>query len=314
MTTGKCSSFAFMPICEADPWRLQYFEQANCPPDVNVPTEDSDAWLWYPDHRWVYDKIAVARSQHLEAAPHGVPPPRFPVFSKPIINLKGMGIGSRILRSQTEYDENLTPGHMWMQLLEGRHLSTDIAVAEGEPRWWRHVTGEPAGDGTFDYWTVHAAREPAIEEHCGAWIRRRLAGFTGILNTETIGGRMIEVHLRMSDQWPDLYGAGWVDAVVRLYHERRWDFADPDRRDGYSVVLFGPHGPRYRHPPPALVAQVRNMAGVASMQITFHEDKDPASHAMPPGGFRLAIVNAWNLQAGLAGREILRSHFLARAA
>ena len=72
---------------------------------------------------------------------------------------------------------------------------------------------------------------------------------------------MIEVHLRMSDQWPDLYGAGWVDALVRLYHERAWDFADDDRRDGYSVVLFGPHGPRYRHPPPALVTQVQHHAG-----------------------------------------------------
>ena len=303
-----------MPICEVDPWRLQYFERADCPADVNIPTEDSDAWLWYPDHRWVYDKIAVARSQELEAAPHGVPPPRFPVFSKPIINLKGMGIGSRILRSPEDYEQNLTPGYMWMTLLEGRHVSSDVAVVDGEPRWWRHVTGAPSGEGTFDHWTVHAAREAAIEEHCGAWIRRQLKGFTGILNTETIGGRMIEVHLRMSDQWPDLNGAGWVDAVVRLYHERRWDFADLDRRDGYSVVLFGPHGPRYRHPPPALVAQVRDMPDVASVQITFHEGKDPASHAMPPGGFRLAIVNAWSLQAGLAGRELLRTHFLARVA
>jgi len=303
-----------MPICEVDPWRLQYFEHAACPPDVNIPTEDSDAWLWYPDHRWVYDKIAVARSQGLEAAPHGVPPSRFPVFSKPITNLKGMGIDSRALRSQAEHDAHLTPGHMWMTLLEGRHVSSDVAVVDGEPRWWRHVTGAPGKEGTFDYWTVHAAREPAIEEHCGVWIRRHLKGFTGILNTETIGGQMIEVHLRMSDQWPDLYGAGWVEAVIRLYHERRWEFADGDRRDGYSVVLFGPHGPRYRHPPPALVAQVRNMPGVASVQITFHEDKDPASHAMPPGGFRLAIVNAWSLQAGLAWRDILLTHFLARAA
>ena len=81
-----------MPICEADPWRLQYFERAACPPDVNIPTEDSDAWLWYPKYRWVYDKLAVALSQGLVAAPHGVPPPAFPVFSKPTINLKGMGI------------------------------------------------------------------------------------------------------------------------------------------------------------------------------------------------------------------------------
>ena len=55
-----------MPICEADPWRLQYFEHAACPAGVNIPTEDSDAWLWYPDHRWVYDKIEI------EAGPHGL--------------------------------------------------------------------------------------------------------------------------------------------------------------------------------------------------------------------------------------------------
>jgi hypothetical protein len=299
-----------MPICEADPWRLQYFERAACPADVNIPTEDSDAWAWYPDHRWVYDKIAVAQSQGLAAAPHGVLPPAFPVFSKPIINLKGMGIASRIVRSEADYEHDLTPGHMWMTLLDGRHVSSDIAVVDGEPRWWRHVTGEPGGEGTFDYWTVHGAPEATIEDYCGAWIRAHLQGYTGILNTETIGGRMIEVHLRMSDQWPDLYGEGWVDALVGLYAQRRWAFADRDRRDGFSVVLFGPHGPRYRHPPPALIAQVRAMSGISSVQITFHEDKEPAQHAMPPGGFRLAIVNCWDLQAGVAAREKLRAFFL----
>jgi hypothetical protein len=51
------------------------------------------------------------------------------------------------------------------------------------------------------------------------------------------------------------------------------------------------------------------MPGVSSVQITFHEDRPPERHAMPPGGFRLAIVNAWTLAAGLAGREKLRAHF-----
>jgi hypothetical protein len=300
-----------MPICEADAWRLQYFEHVVCPADVNIPTEDSDAWLWYPRHRWVYDKIAVAVSQGIEAGPHGVPPPAYPVFSKPITNLKGMGIASRVIASQREYEEALAPGHMWMRLLEGRHVSTDVAVVSGEPRWWRHVTGRPDREGTFDYWTVHAGAEHAIEEYCGAWIRERLAGYTGILNTETIDGRMIEVHLRMSDQWPDLYGAGWVDAVVRLYGEHRWEFADDDRRDGYSVVLFGPHGKRYRRPPPALMAEVLRLPGTSSVQVTFDEEKEPERHAMPPGGFRLAVINSWDLQAGLAGRELLRAHFLA---
>ncbi|HEY7245988.1 MAG TPA: hypothetical protein VH678_19125 [Xanthobacteraceae bacterium] len=303
-----------MPFCEADPWRLQYFADASCPADVSIPTEDCDAWLWYPAYRWVYDKIAVAHSQGLDAAPHGVMPSRFPVFSKPITNLRGMGVASRTLHDASSYVQSLTPGHMWMTLLQGRHVSSDVVIVRGEPRWWRHVTGEPSGDGTFDYWTVHAAAEPAIEDYCGTWIARHLGGYTGILNIETIGGRMIEVHLRMSDQWPDLYGTGWVDAVVRLYAQGKWDFADHERRDGYSVVLFGPHGPSYRHPPAAVVARVRNMPDVSSVQITFHEQKDPQGHAMPPGGFRLAIVNAWSLAAGLAARDMLGACLLARAA
>jgi hypothetical protein len=300
-----------MPICEADPWRLQYFSHVKTA--ANIPTEDADAWQWYPAYRWVYDKLAVALSQGLDAGPHGTPPPRFPVFSKPITNLKGMGVGSRVLHSQADYDRHYAPGHFWMTLLDGPHISSDLAVVNGEPRWWRHVTGKPAGEGTFDYWTVHAEPNVELEEHAGAWVRERLAGYTGMLNLETIGGAIIEAHLRFADQWPDLYGAGWIEAVVRLYETGAWDFADADRRDGYSVVLFGPSGRRYRHPPPHLVEAVRCAAGVSSVQITFHQDLPPERHSMPPGGFRLAIVNGFDLTAALAARERLKRHFLKAA-
>lgn len=294
-----------MPIAEADPWRLQYFEAIPCPADVWVPTEDSDAWTWFPAYRWIYDKLAVALSQGLQAAPHGVMPPSFPVFSKPLMNLRGMGTGSRPIASAAEYHEALAPGHFWCTLLEGRHVSTDAAIVEGEPRWWRHTTGATAPGGTFDHWHVLADAVPEVEDWCGTWARTHLRGYTGMVNFETIGGRIIEAHLRFADQWPDLYGAGWVEALIRLYADKRWDFADADRKDGYSVVLFAPHGPRYRHPPADLVTKVRAMEGVSSVQITFHDDKDPALHAMPPGGFRLAIVNATSLEAGRAGRTVL---------
>jgi hypothetical protein len=296
-----------MPICEADPWRLQYF--AHVTTAANIPTEDSDAWLWYPAHRWVYDKLAVALSQGLAAGPHGTTPPGFPVFSKPIVNLRGMSVGSRVLKSQADYDAHYAPGHFWMTLLRGRHVSSDVAVVAGVPRWWRHVTGKPAGQGTFDYWIVHAESEAAIETRCGAWIGKYLAGYTGMLNVETIGETIIEAHLRFADQWPDLYGPGWVEAVVELYEGGEWNFPDDDRTEGYSAVLFGPHGRRYRHPPAAAIEEVKRMPGITSVQITFHEDRAPEWHAMPPGGFRLAIVNGFDLRAALAARERLRAYF-----
>jgi len=300
-----------MPVCEADPWRLQFFE--NVKTAANIPTEDSDAWLWNPAHRWVYDKLAVALSQNLDAGPHGTTPPHFPVFSKPIINLRGMGVGSRVLETAADYERACAPGYFWMTLLHGRHVSTDIAVVDGRPRWWRHVTGKPAGEGTFDYWIVHAEPDAAIESQCGAWLQKNLAGYTGMVNLETIGGRIAEVHLRFADQWPDLYGPGWVEALVGLYERGEWHYRDDERREGYSVVLFGAHRRPYRHPPPALVEAIKRECGVSSIQITFHQDRAPELHAMPPGGFRLAIVNGFNLQDARAARERLKAHFLTAA-
>jgi hypothetical protein len=51
------------------------------------------------------------------------------------------------------------------------------------------------------------------------------------------------------------------------------------------------------------------MPAVTSVQITFHEDRPAAMHAMPPGGFRLAIVNCLELAAGRAARARLAEFF-----
>ena len=298
-----------MPIIERDPWRMQYFEGADCPDDVSIPTEDADAYRLYPGQRWVYNKLAVAESQGLECGLHGMEPPQYPIFSKPVYNMRGMGSGSRILRSVKEYQRYNQPGHFWMPLMEGEHLSSDVAVVNGTARWWRHVKGKALEGGTFDYWTVLAEPRPEIEAYCGGWLKTHLAGYTGMVNLETIGGRIIEAHLRFADQWPDLYGAGWLDALVRLYRDGEWEYEDADRREGYSVVLFGAHGVEYHHPDPDLVKAQRTRAGVSSVQITFHAERPVWVHAMPPGGFRLAIVNCTDLEAGLTARQELALAF-----
>jgi hypothetical protein len=298
-----------MPICEADPWRMQYFEDVFCPPEVRIPTEDFDAYEWNPAHHWVYNKLLVAETQGLTCAPHGVTPRSFPVFSKPIINLRGMGAGSRVLASLDEYARHESGGHFWMTLLKGEHVSSDIAVKNGAAVWFRHAKGIPSGAGTFDYWIVDAAPYVGLERYCGAWLAQHLAGYTGMVNLESIGGRIIEVHLRFSDQWPDLYGRGWLDALVGLYARGEWQFAAADARTGYSVVLFGPHGIEYHHPAADRVQELTRTPGVTSIQITFHAFRAAASHAMPPGGFRLAVVNCWDLEAGRRVRAKLAALF-----
>lgn len=298
-----------MPVCEADPWRLQYFDAVACPDDVMVPTEDGDAWKWYPKHRWVYDKLQVADSQGFVCGPHGLEPPSFPVFSKPVFNMRGMGIGSRVIRTPREYKANQRPGHIWMPMLEGEHVSTDVAVVDGKAVWQCHCIGAELDGGMFDYWTVLAEHRPEIEEYLASWIERKMAGYTGMMNFETIGAKIIEVHLRFADQWPDLYGGKpWVEALIALYRDGIWHF-DGDRRTGYSVVLFGGHGIQYAHPPEDLQEEIRATPGIESLQITFHEDRPAAWHASPPGGFRLAIVNSFDFDLACRMREKLALSF-----
>lgn len=288
---------------------MQYFERVACPDDVFIPTEDGDAWRLFPEQRWVYNKLLICETQGLEHGPHGLEPARFPVFSKPIYNMRGMGAGSCVLHDADEYERKQAAGHMWMPLMEGEHLSIDAAVVQGRPVWWRHVTARAIDEGMFDYWTVLADARPAIESHCGDWLRGNLASYTGMVNLETIGGTIIECHLRFSDQWPDLYGAGWLDALVALYASGHWSYTDTVRRDGFSVVLFGPHGPHYHKPPIRVIEDLLSQPEISSVQMTFFEDKPPEQHSMPPGGFRLAIVNCWDLDAGFAARERLALHF-----
>ena len=75
----------------------------------------------------------MAVSQGIECCTARHRSAHYPVFSKPIYNLKGMGVGSRRLESADDIADAYQPGHMWSTLLEGDHVSSDVAVIDGEP-------------------------------------------------------------------------------------------------------------------------------------------------------------------------------------
>ncbi len=297
-----------MPICERDLWRLQFFESVACPQDVNVPTDDLDSFEWFPKFRWVYDKLQIARSQGLACGTPDVAPSAFPVFAKPNVNLRGMGLNSGIVRTQSELDA-LPPGHMWMQMLTGEHISTDLAIVRGEVKWHCNALGQPWHQGMFTHWVIENSQRHELNQYLANWIATNLPEYTGMLNVETIGGKMIEVHLRFADQWCDLYGKAWCEALVQLYAKGTWTVKREVLQQGYSVPLFAKHGLVPPHPAETLQQRIRSTPGVSSLQITYFPSKEGAAHPMPPGGFRLGIINCWDLAVGHAARNMLASGF-----
>jgi hypothetical protein len=130
-----------MPYEGVAPWRWQYFAPVACPDRVVIPIDDPTAWRLYPAYRDTLSKLFICESQGIANGPHGLTPASFPVFSKPATNLHGMGsaVGGSV---QGRLEAHFTPGHMWMALLTGRQVSTDVALVRGRPRWWRHTTGK----------------------------------------------------------------------------------------------------------------------------------------------------------------------------
>ena len=174
----------------------------------------------------------------------------FPVFSKPIYNMQGMGVGGATFSSAEELEAEPDRGaHVDAQARGRARLDRRggpgrrgpvVAPHDGQRRW------ATASSTTGPCWPRTGPRsKTTVELGCASTCAATAAPSI----VETIGGTLIEVHLRFADQWPDLYGAGWLDAIVELYTRRRWRYPDDDRRDGWSVVLFGAHGVAYQAPP-----------------------------------------------------------------
>lgn len=301
-----------MPWKTQDPWRSQYFQDIECPENVVVPLKDYDAYVLCLAHRWVYDKLQIAERQGLVCAPHGVVPRSFPVFSKPTHNLRGGSAGSRILHNVEEYYDHCTAGHMWSEMLEGDHVSTDFAVLNGKVVWCSHSLGVPSGGGTFERWEINISIPDQEQRALIDFMETHLPGYTGMTNAETIGGKIIEMHLRFSDQWPDLYPRGFLPALVGLY-QGKWVATEELERNegkGFSIVLSGdPERASWVKPDAAQVDLLRQKHHISSIQLAFCEDELARRHTYPPGGFRLAVINGRNLLDCLKARVDLAALF-----
>lgn len=188
-------------------------------PQADIGVNDAHAWRLNPEHRQVYDKLFVAQSQGLKAAPCGVKATDFglaadaEVFVKPIINLAGMGLEAEKMLAQ---NVPASPGRFWSECLNGPHTSSDCLVHQGRIFWFAHSRASDDKDQQRPiYWEI-GVDLPELEADLSAWVGQYLAAYTGLCNMEMIGGKIIEVHLRGSNGFFDFYGAEFIPAWVRL--------------------------------------------------------------------------------------------------
>lgn len=223
-------------------------------PTKDIGVNDSHTWRLNPNHRHVYNKLHIALSQGLLAAPSGVSPlsmqlaPEHACFVKPITNLGGMSLNSFSTTAQAIADAtidapennalNCAAGSFWCEFLEGSQTSTDILILNGKAKWFGHTkAADEKSKNRPIYWELGAdchQLEPVIE----AFISRELVGYTGLCNVEMIGNYIIEAHLRGSNAFFDHYPNQFIQTWVDLVDQQQWsDLAPLKQACVYS--MFG---------------------------------------------------------------------------
>ena len=180
----------------------QIKKQFNINPDDYLPKNDLNAWNKYKEYNFLYNKMFIANLENLKYAPMPIEPDNYPVVSKPIINLYGMGLSSCIIKSKKEFYQNWLSTNFWCEYLDGNHYSWDIVIRKGKIMYNICFLGHKFSDsdrfGCFSYWEL-ITEEINIPNNIQNLIKLYLKNFTGNLNIETIAGKIIEVHLRMGD-------------------------------------------------------------------------------------------------------------------
>lgn len=111
---------------------------------------------------------------------------------KPITNILGMGLGSYIETFTTVKTAHLPAGSFWMEYFTGQYLTVDVVRGKIDVI----LEGVQLATNRFAKWT----KVENVDINIPSFILE-LSHKYGVVNFESIGGKIIECHLRHNPDW-----------------------------------------------------------------------------------------------------------------
>jgi len=260
-----------------------------------IPINDLDAYTKYTDYHSIYNRLELAEWQGLPCGPMPIEPhdDDYPVIIKPIINLYGLSLNCHKINNRDEFYNYWLDNGFWMKYLAGNSTSSDVIVRNGEVVWSCTFKGY-IGDqpGIYNHWKLDNHYKLSNNEQ--KLIKEKLAGYSGIINIESIQGYIIEAHLRMGDL-DHLVEINVLRALIKYYSTDIWELdTDFKPQKIYLVPVFvGPDDEFHLNEKEIQI----NAIGCISYQI----DSDTTAH--PPTGRRVVLLTCNNLKIGVQSRD-----------
>jgi hypothetical protein len=161
-------------------------------------TSDLEAWnIVDPEDLWVFDKLLLSKRLGYVCGPKGefVPKPSKYIV-RPCVNLLGMGRGAKVIHLKDATEYNMADGTFWCELFKGKHLSVDYQ----DGRQILCVEGVKLSASDMQRWKMwrKTSDKPRLPK-----IINILKNKYKYFNVEMIGGKIIEIHLRLNPDFQD---------------------------------------------------------------------------------------------------------------
>jgi hypothetical protein len=181
---------------------------------------DSDVWEFIDaDDLWIYDKLILSKKLGYNCGPAGVSP-KIPdnYIVRPCVNFRMMGIGASIMHLTPENFSEVPPGFFWCEMFTGSHMSFDYQYGE-QVLAVEGFKDNPKRLNRFSRWIK------VNEKYTLPPFLENIAKKYEWLNIETIGGRIIEVHLRYNDDFRNHDG----NEIIPIWKDEFYPSACEDR-------------------------------------------------------------------------------------
>lgn len=265
-----------------EPWYKQYVRDN--PELEQITWYDEDAIQEFPEFRYLYDKLWVARNlTGVKVWNLGKESPsEFPVFVRPRVNLYGMSQGAG-KKYMGQLPKN---GYIAQPFKKGTQYSIDLVIMNNKIQDYFAFKSHKNIQGSFTHF--ESVNIPAtiikLQRHI-----RKIGIKHALINVETIDDFIVEIHLRPSAQFLDISGG-----IVYNYIEylKTGKYKRCKREKTYSVV--------YRREEDAtveLISYPSKGKDVRSTQFTWYSDLPLSATVNDDKSFRYMVINGTNLKA-----------------
>lgn len=224
---------------------------------------DPEAWEAYPELRYFYNKLWVAKSQNIRCNTMDLPPTdksQYPIFIKPIINLDGGNKDCYKINTPQELSPYIHQTDMfWSEYIDKQEGSSDFVVLNGKIVFELHYTIDNKQDDFIQTNTILSTKNKCPEK-VRLWVEREVSAvsYTGVFNAQYRGDIIIECGLRFDAggnyiQWT--MNKNIIRSINHFLERNEWRSLTEEQlffHERYVVECSNPYPIIYYFPAPCM--------------------------------------------------------------